>query len=285
MKTMKYLSLQLRRANPPSHRSDHTEHYQPFLVDPTRHDALVELGQSICRRGIVPDSLHTSPSNSQDSLRAPPTPPDGPNRPHVQRSATARPRPRRPSSSTSRPASSYSRPASSIDTLRSEPIDPPRPRQPPSPPTAHPVTRPSESSAGPQQSRRILRFNKEKDVDGSIDGCNASSWGGYQPLTALRAQTLDANIISIYKAREFGLDIKMLGPTDGVVFDFGTGRLERSVGKTVLQWNRSRFEYDRTRYPPLTVVCDVCENSEIGLVLGRPFFVERGLRWSTTKAK
>ena len=77
----------------------------------------------------------------------------------------------------------------------------------------------------------------------------------------------------------------MMEPTDGVVFDFGTGRTERSVGKTVLWWNRSPSDYDCARHPPLAVECDVCENSEIGLVLGRPFLAERERRWSTTKAK
>jgi hypothetical protein len=99
---------------------------------------------------------------------------------------------------------------------------------------------------------------------------------------------MDTNIISIKTARELGLDIldiKMLGPTDGVRFDFGTGTVERSIGKTVLRWNRSRSDYDRARYPPVTVECDVCENSEIELVLGRPFLAERERRWSTTKAE
>jgi hypothetical protein len=99
---------------------------------------------------------------------------------------------------------------------------------------------------------------------------------------------MDTNIISIKTARELGLDIldiKMLGPTDGVVFEFGTGTVERSIGKTVLRWNRSRSDYDRARCPPVTVECDVCENSEIGLVLGRPFLAERERRWSTTKAE
>jgi hypothetical protein len=130
-----------------------------------------------------------------------------------------------------------------------------------------------------------VRFNREQDVDARIDGWVGSSFAGHQGVTALVAQTLDTNIISINRARELGLDIiEMRGPTEGVIFDFGTGTVERSVGKTILEWNRSQYYYDRAQYPPITVECDVCENSEIGLVLGKPFLAERGRRWSTGKA-
>jgi hypothetical protein len=65
--------------------------------------------------------------------------------------------------------------------------------------------------------------------------------------------------------------VKPVVPSEGVViFDFGTGRHERSIGKVVLQWQAGTLE--DPRFPPFSVTCDVCENSAVGLFLGDRFW-------------
>ncbi|KAH6842896.1 hypothetical protein B0I37DRAFT_418043 [Chaetomium sp. MPI-CAGE-AT-0009] len=49
-------------------------------------------------------------------------------------------------------------------------------------------------------------------------------------------ESLNGNIISIGTAQALSLEIETLEPDEGVTFDFGTGRPERSVGKMTFQW-------------------------------------------------
>ena len=118
-----------------------------------------------------------------------------------------------------------------------------------------------------------LRY-REEDIDESIVGYVRSSAGVLRKAPAFLIGTLDGNIISIGKARELDLEIMALEPGEGATFDFGTGRPERSIGKAVFEWKQS----DNSIYAPLTVTCDVCENSAVGLVLGRPFIEARAGR-------
>lgn len=79
------------------------------------------------------------------------------------------------------------------------------------------------------------------------------------------------------EARRHGLEVRELeGGEEGVVFDFGTGKTERSFGRTTLEWTRSAH---RDGWPALIILCEVCENLETGLVLGRPFVEEKERRW------
>ena len=124
---------------------------------------------------------------------------------------------------------------------------------------------------------KIHRF-KPEDVNESTSGLAGRGSGFMLRTTAPIVDTLDGNIISIGKARDLHLDVKPVVPSEGVViFDFGTGRHERSIGKVVLQWQAGTLE--DPRFPPFSVTCDVCENSAVGLVFGRPFLEERARRW------
>lgn len=89
--------------------------------------------------------------------------------------------------------------------------------------------------------------------------------------------------MSIHKARELGLDIEAPSLVEKVMFDFGTGRLERSFGKTTFKWKP--WERLNPRYPPIIVTCDVCENSTVGLIFGKPFVEEVERCWSEDKMR
>lgn len=106
---------------------------------------------------------------------------------------------------------------------------------------------------------------------------NPNSVLHWQQTTATLVQSLEGNIISIRRARELNLDIQLPSLSETVAFDFGTGRPEKSFGKTTFKWKA--WDYINPRYPPLTITCDVCENSMVGLILGQPFFDERERCW------
>jgi hypothetical protein len=171
---------------------------------------------------------------------------------------------------TALPTSTPSQPGGSAPTLRRA-----SPRKPPPPSSPSPEAT-SSSKERPLVSN-TLRY-REEDVSESIGGYVRSPRGALHQVTASLVETLNGNIISIGTAQALSLEIEALGPDEGVTFDFGTGRSERSIGKVTFEWKV--WDHINPRYPPLTVTCDVCENSTIGLVLGRPFIRERERRWS-----
>jgi hypothetical protein len=110
------------------------------------------------------------------------------------------------------------------------------------------------------------------------NGYIATPSGSLRHATAVLVRTLDGNVISARQAARLGLHVRPLGPTDGVVLEFGTRSPERSIGRVTFQWRRGM--HDDPRYPPLTVDCDVCEDYPEGLILGKPFLREKARRWS-----
>ncbi|SPQ21474.1 e923e9ae-460d-443c-a31e-1c381a4e674a [Thermothielavioides terrestris] len=124
---------------------------------------------------------------------------------------------------------------------------------------------------------KTLRF-RDEDVTGSIDGYVGTEQGSLRYTTAFLAPTLEANIVSLAEARRLDLDVRepesML---ETVYFDFGTRRPGKSVGTATLQWNAGPQEDGR--FPPLSIVCDVCENATVKLILGKPFLEEKARRW------
>ncbi|KAK4031764.1 hypothetical protein C8A01DRAFT_51269 [Parachaetomium inaequale] len=264
LETMRDLRVQLDPA-----RFNDAASYDSLDLDLTPEDTLEELGWSIYDHGTVPDSPRTSPSSSENHFnvrRAPPNPAGQPRIP------LRIPTERRGSGTTPPPPPSMpSQPDDSIPSPRR--VSPGRP-----PPPSNPA---SEASSPGIPARPLvsntLRYRKE-NVGESIGGYVRSPRGALHQITASLVETLNGNIISIGTAQALGLEIEALGPDEGVMFDFGSGPPERSIGKVTFQWKV--WDHINPRYPPLTVTCDVCENSIVGLILGRPFIQERERRWS-----
>ncbi|AEO56580.1 hypothetical protein MYCTH_2301673 [Thermothelomyces thermophilus ATCC 42464] len=176
------------------------------------------------------------------------------------------------------------------------PPPPPSPR-PSSPPRQRGSAASSVVVAVPEQQQqqqaaavgagRVLRY-RDGLVDGSISGYVKSARGSSSPrhwhdVAAVVAGGLDANVISLRRARELKLEVEP--PRAGeegaaaASFDFGTGAPpERSIGTAVFVFKT--LSHFNPRHPVITVTCDVCENSPVGLILGKPFVEERERRWS-----
>jgi hypothetical protein len=125
--------------------------------------------------------------------------------------------------------------------------------------------------------------------------------------TAFLVPDLPMNIISLASAGRHNVDIQWFstnstnninstsknaqngaggdGGGGGVLLDFGNGRRsERSIGRATLHWSRSSQRHNayymyHQQPPPLVVECEVCENSEVGLIFGKPFVDEKERRW------
>ncbi|KAH6850575.1 hypothetical protein B0I37DRAFT_117004 [Chaetomium sp. MPI-CAGE-AT-0009] len=214
-------------------------------------DPLTELGWSIYERGSIPTSPQTSRSSSGRDYPNPPRKSHnasrifrGPNTPYPVRSA-----------------------------LPSRQVSP----EPPDPPPSTGQALSSKGFPEPPPVNRTLRYRQE-NVGESTSGyvTNLSSVLHWQHTTASLVESLDGNIISIRKARELNLEIEAPSLAADVLFDFGTG-LEKSFGKTSFLWKA--WDYTNPQYPPLTITCDVCENSTVGLILGKPFLEERERHW------
>ncbi|KAH6641199.1 hypothetical protein F5144DRAFT_482178 [Chaetomium tenue] len=209
-------------------------------------DALTELGWSIYERGTIPVSPKISPSSSVQNHPS-------------QRLPSAR-----------RRLATTPHPVHSPRQAAPEPPDPPT--------STSPVLSSDNIQEPPSLNHKTLRY-EEKDVVAVTSGYvkNINGFFPWRQTTASVVESLDGNFISINKARELNLDIESPNLTANVMFDFGTGKLEKSFGKTTFKW-RSR-NYVDARYPPLIITCDVCENSRIGLVLGKTFLDVRGRFW------
>jgi hypothetical protein len=245
--------------------------YDSLDLDLTPEDPLEELGWSICDHGTVPDSPPTSPASSEDHFIVRRAPPNRPNQPRMTRQM---PRERR-GPDTTPPPSTPSQPGGSAPSLRRVPLE-----TPPPPPKISSQTGSPDFPARPLVNN-TLRYRGE-DVCESIGGYVRTPRGALHQITASLVETFNANIISIGTAQALDLEIEALRPDEGVMFDFGSSRAETSIGKVTFQWKV--LDYINPRYPPLTVTCDVCENSTIGLVLGRPFIRERERRWSRSSS-
>ncbi|AEO63036.1 uncharacterized protein THITE_2084540 [Thermothielavioides terrestris NRRL 8126] len=242
--------------------------YSSFSLDLEKPDPLLELGRSMYKHGRVPDSVQSSSSGSQRTLNSPQGPsnrPDGTRGQQPSRSMTV-----------TIPTSSSSRPASAVNPIPG-PVRPLR-RVPPrqsrlSPNRSAAADQPAEA----QPSVKTLRF-RDEDVTGSIDGYVGTEQGSLRYTTAFLAPTLEANIVSLAEARRLDLDVRepesML---ETVYFDFGTRRPGKSVGTATLQWNAG--PQADGRFPPLSIVCYVCENAAVKLILGQPFLEEKARRW------
>lgn len=131
--------------------------------------------------------------------------------------------------------------------------------------------------------------------------------------TAFLVPDLPINIISVATARRHNVDIQWFGTIStnnihstsgnaqnsasgnggggggGVLLDFGNGRRpERSIGRATLHWSGSsqghNAHYMYHQQPPsLVVECEVCENSEVTLIFGRPFVNARERRWRRSR--
>jgi hypothetical protein len=145
-------------------------------------------------------------------------------------------------------------------------------------PGAHGVdTAPTPDVPNPRPFSRSLSLKTDYFTD-RTNGYIATPSGALRHATAVLVRTLDGNVISARQAKHLGLHVRPLGPTDGVILEFGTRSPERSIGRVTFQWRRSKE--DDPRYPPLTVDCDVCEDYPEGLILGKPFLREKSRRWS-----
>jgi hypothetical protein len=268
---MEELRVQISHARRLSGSASHLSSVSDFRLQNT----LAELGRSLYHNRVVPGSPEASPSASDDRLRGwqhnPPVR-------HHGGQGNTRPTARNSYAHTTSVASSTSRPPSPIRQLRrvSERRSSPSPRS--NPGASH-----LEVTIEPRLfNNRTLRFRKE-EVEESIDGYVGNRRTVLRHTTASLVGALEGNIISIGKARELDLKIEHVEPNRTALFDFGTGRHERSIGKVVLQWHPSSPETN-PRLSPLTVTCDVCENSTVGLILGKPFVEERARRWRRSGA-
>ncbi|KAL2176465.1 uncharacterized protein P884DRAFT_278545 [Thermothelomyces heterothallicus CBS 202.75] len=137
--------------------------------------------------------------------------------------------------------------------------------------------RPAAAGAG-----RVLRY-RDGLVDGSIYGyaksARSSSPRHWHDVAAVLAGRLEANVISLRRARELDLEVEPLrAGEEGAAFDFGTGAPPgRSIGRAVFVFKT--LSHFHPRHPVITVTCDVCEDSPVGLILGKPFVEERERRW------
>ncbi|KAK4099509.1 hypothetical protein N658DRAFT_498212 [Parathielavia hyrcaniae] len=251
-------------------------------------DALVDLAWGLYEHGVAPGGHRTSSPASDGTLEQqgpPPSRPEGPQ--PSQNTNTAR--------RSSAPPRSIPPPPDTAHHNASRPLSSSPPASTSSAPSKPPLDAVQvQVVIKPHQQARTLRY-RETEFDESISGYAGSPrWShgrGVPPrhTTALLVRTLDGNIISQRKARELDLDIEPLEPNDWAVFDFGTGKLEQSVGKAVLEWHlRLVLSENDPGSRPLTVTCYVCENSTVDLVVGKPFVEavagQKGIRtWSICK--
>lgn len=128
----------------------------------------------------------------------------------------------------------------------------------------------NETSMAARPFSQTLRI-RSKDIQGSEAGYVIMSSSPPRLITAGIIRGLDGNVISIREATNLQLDIQQLGPADGVLLDLGGKSPEKSIGKATLQWVAS----PESRYPPFTIECEVCQQCQPGLILGRPFINER----------
>jgi hypothetical protein len=113
-------------------------------------------------------------------------------------------------------------------------------------------------------------------------------------VTAFVVPDLPINLISVAWAARCNLDVQLFQSNstvplhidnadggDGVLLDFDNGRRpEKTIGRTTLLWSRiSHWQRDNTLY--LAVECEVCDNAEVGLILGSPFVEARERRRSS----
>ncbi|KAK4238282.1 hypothetical protein C8A03DRAFT_15257 [Achaetomium macrosporum] len=244
LKTLKHLHSQLFE----HHQRDETRLYESLSLDYMRHGPLIELAESMCKHGTVPDPPRSSPSTSQHGIGDPRAPPEGPNGSQGSGSMTAR------TTTSSVPF----RMESSVPRRRRV-----RRSRPPPPPEPRPVD-------------KTLRV-REGDLNRSIAGYVREPTGTFRYTTAYVAENLDGNIISSSRASELGLVVGPPGEDGDVRFKFDTGQPVHSIGRAVVQWRKSK--HSDARYPTLTVTCDVCENTSVGLILGRPFLEEQARWW------
>ncbi|EAQ86283.1 predicted protein [Chaetomium globosum CBS 148.51] len=234
-----------------SEREASSDSLDPDLM---RKNALIELGWSIYESGRIPISPPISPSSSVPNHSS--QPPDTHRRSRRRRRSTT-----------------------------PHPVHLPRQAspEPPDPPVSEigPVLSSEDFSEPPSDIHKTLRYGKD-DVTAVTSGYvtdmnNIADLSRWRQTTASVVESLDGNFISIHKARELNLDIDSPSLTENVMFDFGTGKLERSFGKTTFKWRP--WNHADVRYPSLIITCDVCENSTVGLVLGTPFLDERERLW------
>lgn len=223
-----------------------------------QQEALLDLGRSMYKHGIVPEipSARPSPSSSEHSLRVytgGSIPPDNP------------------------------QPNPSTPTVFPPPLRcSPRRSVPPDKISKDPTTAGATSMPNPANSRpagKTLRFDDLYVEYESIAGfISAPSLRSRQcHVTAKLWRDEEINIISIGKARSLGLDVELVDQSESVTVSFGTAYPQRSIGKATFLWSKSAHR--SARFPPLTVECEVFEIFQEELVLGRPFLEERKNRW------
>ncbi|KAK3308465.1 uncharacterized protein B0T15DRAFT_572631 [Chaetomium strumarium] len=137
----------------------------------------------------------------------------------------------------------------------------------------------------PGSNSKVLHVRAE-DLTESVTGWVREPTGTFRGTTAYLAENLDGNIISASRASELGFDIVEPPPgrDDGgggqvtfFQFDDAGESPVRSIGRAVIHWRK--FQHHDARYPTLTLTCDVCENTSVGLILGRPFLEEMARQW------
>ncbi|KAK3297303.1 uncharacterized protein B0H64DRAFT_122288 [Chaetomium fimeti] len=221
-------------------------------------DPLTELGWRIYKRASIPNSPQPSSSSSFQ---------DYPNQPREPRSTSPKP-----------PGFNMPHPVRSEISSRQTSPEPPDP-----PPDTGPALS-SESFSEPPSFKKTSRHKQGhgvKSTNGYVQ--NPSGDMRWHQTTASLVEFLPGNIISIRKAKELDLEIETLTLPEDATLDFGTGAPEKISGKTTFKWKA--WDYIKPPYPPLTITCDVCENSTVGLILGKPFLEERKRCWSREEAR
>lgn len=264
METIQLLHARLYEA----HQFGSAGPYRPLDSRPSLQASLVELGRSMCYEKKVPDSPRTSPLSSQNDLSIRYHRPSSgrSQQPHANLSMTME----GPTSQSMRHVSRSSRSPAPSRQLRRVP-----PRQPPLQPQSDPQASLSRTTTEPRQSVRIINLPRNH-LEMRTSGYITTRWSTRAAKPYL-VESLDHNIISMDEARRHGLDVRELeAGEEGVVFDFGAGKTERSFGRTTLEWTRKAHRDGR---PPLMILCEVCENLGTALFFGKPFLEEEKRRW------
>lgn len=104
-----------------------------------------------------------------------------------------------------------------------------------------------------------------------------SPTGKVTATTANLVPTADGNVIGLAFARELELEVEPHTYEERIIVGLGGRNTELSVGSLTLDWRYSAAETPHR--PPITVHCNVIENSHVSLVLGKPFMNQLQLLW------
>lgn len=266
LKTIERLQSQLDQFSRPQQEPDRSADSAP-LRGRGQRDPLLRLARSMYSSGVVP-KLDSSPATPAPSDRG-----------FGQCTASRRNSDAAQGSGNSNGASSLDQ-ASFVDSAL--PHDESAPRESCSS-QQHAVplscTTPQDSNSPPLGTNasskdglapKILHLDRDYST-GAMSGYVKSSYGTFQPATAVIHRTLDGNVISMKEVRRLNLVVPPpeITFTGGANLVFGPSSSERSVGKVTLQWTRDI--YPNKRYPPLAVECEVSESCQTELIFGRPF--------------